>query len=1502
MLGNHTHVAQNNVLADAGFREVHVNNDANEGSNNPNYESFRHKTLRRLVMNDYFPNDLDGVVNLNHNTRNKIMNLFGVEGGFQAGDQIQVCRMRGLGATKRRTGSTNLMNVCNGTCGDDLLANITKLDVGDSQQVDNDGNTHDGIELLIARPLTITGNTKKPFNLCVQDEDFINNNTRSLARIKNDDPKYEGEFSNHCVFIGTVMAQRQKDKKDATQDLKDAKELNDPEAIKNARKNVNVKSNSYKTYFDHKNYKPRTGTPPHVDVLNRYQQYVDANAAGLGINANNGVNPEHLELFALSQNINLLVLKMDIRQWPFTYAGSFHKYVKFNYHHKSEDDNRLLVTLLLDKDEKHVTFVSNLNALLSDRKTIKSCAKCMVVWDPTKKSEHICGEQPRVTTTRRDLSDGGPFATKPLTWVKPDTKKFNARAKTLVVYDLETVTVDDDGKPIPHEPNCVHWTVWRLSDNGKSCSLVKKGDGDLRHFCGYTKEGYDEPPVDIIQRFVYEMTQNPLYKNAIVVAHNGSGYDNRFVLQHLRRSELEGSEITDLNYNDPLIFNGRIYNLHIHKNKLTFRDSYLHITEPLSKLPKMFGFPSEVKGDFPHKFNTNANLRKVIPISEIPLEMWDLENKSDSQAASIKAWYNEKCAENYVWDQTKELNEYCRQDVNILGQALVEYRKSFLDQNIDPLMFNTIASTCQVLYTNKFMPKNLIHQERGQHGESKAGERWICRMSNDDDRILARDCNICCTNARQGELLAEIGMPPCEKCGNGRMTVREVRRKDSKNKGKFYYSPCCQQEGSFCRFIDQGDENDTSEKMDKCKEIEKEHPTIRVNVDAYHKESQTVYRYHGCYYHGCPDCSKAPEIVGNIDGKKKTPQELYARVVAEEEALRENGYTVKTCWGCKDDTPAEYDKCRFSSREALSGGNTSMYKRYKEVFRKKGEYIEGADVCSLYPSVMTFNSFPTATPTVMLGKHFQKDQMQNENLNTFLLRKLKGETRVYIIKYDYTVLPNGPPIPTMTSHVNGKLMFTNLSKREVVKTSTDLLFELRRIDGTTRVDKIHAVAEYDAVDNMFTGYVNTFMRIKFVNGGVKTQEECDQWNEMNQYYGFQITNVTPQECVDNPGKKANAKLCLNNLWGKFCTRDDLPHRKTCRNEAELNEVLFQSHVENARIDYIDTHCDEEANTNRYWVEVAYRKSTPWDSVAKSTNCAIASFVTAGGRFVLHTAKTYLHTSQPLYGDTDSLFYHRDTNDPSHRHLTDDDAKERNITCGANQGGWEFEEPPPDENGKKANKDEWRIVGYACIQPKVYSLRWCKISSEYTDTPIFRDTTKLKGLRLSKHNKKEFTYEKMLAMAKYDKPTSSGCLEGKGVTLKGAGICDAKITTHIDKKLRASNDKRQSQPNGNTRPWEDLHVQAIYILMGNIKSLTLFAIRTWKKLFKHSPSLSGGKRKRQENPEGNKKVARLMATVPITTADFRHRINTRDIRYLLDNGLKAQYDTMKAANEYPILVY
>ena len=175
---------------------------------------------------------------------------------------------------------------------------------------------------------------------------------------------------------------------------------------------------------------------------------------------------------------------------------------------------------------------------------------------------------------RRDFTKGseGEIKDKVLRLEKPEKAIKNILEPTYIIYDFETDTHTDI-----HIPNHVEVDIIKIDDEQthdyKNCLIEKFGIN------GY---GCDVKLCDWL--FTEENSNS-------TVAHNGAGYDNKFILQYCLSKGLvpssfirQGSRVTYMNFN---------------RFNIRFIDSYHFFLQPLKNLSSTYTIDT-LKGYFPH--------------------------------------------------------------------------------------------------------------------------------------------------------------------------------------------------------------------------------------------------------------------------------------------------------------------------------------------------------------------------------------------------------------------------------------------------------------------------------------------------------------------------------------------------------------------------------------------------------------------------------------------------------------------------------------------------------------------------------------------------------------------------------------------------------------------------------------------------------------------------------------------------------------------------------------
>lgn len=208
----------------------------------------------------------------------------------------------------------------------------------------------------------------------------------------------------------------------------------------------------------------------------------------------------------------------------------------------------------------------------------------------------------------------------------------------------------------------------------------------------------------------------PQHDNAVVMAHNGRGYDYYPIFRYLIT---QGIMPTYIRRGTKLLC------MQVQLNRCTVRfiDSLSFMQVALSQLPKMFGVSNICKGDFPHLFNTPANwhYKGDIPALECFMPSMLTQNKH----AALVEWHN---AFDEEWVFQKEIHKYCKMDVTILKTCCLAFQNIFFKTTgVDPFAYITISAACMAVFKSRFLRPNTIavlYKDRNMN-TSRASTRFM---------------------------------------------------------------------------------------------------------------------------------------------------------------------------------------------------------------------------------------------------------------------------------------------------------------------------------------------------------------------------------------------------------------------------------------------------------------------------------------------------------------------------------------------------------------------------------------------------------------------------------------------------------------------------------------------------------------------------------------------------------------------------------------------------------
>ena len=192
------------------------------------------------------------------------------------------------------------------------------------------------------------------------------------------------------------------------------------------------------------------------------------------------------------------------------------------------------------------------------------------------------------------------------------------------------------------------------------------------------------------------------------------------------------------------------------------------------------------------------------------------EAMSVKDRAEFDLWHDEKVAKGVQFDFQKELVEYCESDVQLVKQGCLQFKDMFEElTGFNPFDHVAIASACnRDLRQNRMEPNTIasepLHRWRRLTNQSHVAREWL----HWEDHCLRKTLNDTITlEEREQHNLMDAAEP------------------DYRNP---LYTPRLQ-------YVDNG--------------VEYRIPHSHYTVDGYDAETNTVYEFQGCYWHGCPKCS-----------------------------------------------------------------------------------------------------------------------------------------------------------------------------------------------------------------------------------------------------------------------------------------------------------------------------------------------------------------------------------------------------------------------------------------------------------------------------------------------------------------------------------------------------------------------------------------------------------------------------------------------------------------------
>nr|CAD2192199.1 unnamed protein product [Meloidogyne enterolobii] len=843
----------------------------------------------------------------------------------------------------------------------------------------------------------------------------------------------------------------------------------------------------------------------------------------------------------------------------------------------------------------------------SNCRQTRQCGKCGVIWsmknykrEQTKK--HVCGQRWCQICRQFHSMDRGCY-------IRPLELKKSTHYR-LITFDFEA-TQNEIIKEITkeerrlHKVNFIAATVtctkcmeddqlWRspLKQNGKSCTICGSNRSITFSHRPFTQTTVDQkivtptPLKEFIDWILFKL--NPQY-TTMAFSHNGGRYDMIMVFKEIYLKGVVPSMIRRGN---------KLYELKIPRNnkcnEVIFRDSFNLCPVALGKLVGAFGLQITEKQFFPHLANIPENYNKILP--QLPPKTDYLYGGMPPEKQNeFDKWYEEEKNQQFNLDEA--LAEYCTNDVQILTEALIAFRKKFTE---------------------------ISKQKNTKPGVASEGIDIL-----KDAMTIASACmKHFRLNHLQPEHLAIVPEKGYENCDNQSELALKYLQWYEETSGvpiKTAHS--------------EGGEHVVAGKY---------------KVDGYIQAEDRAIEVNGCVWHACQKCfgNELDKILPNGKTVAETREDDAKRL----EIIKKYIKNVDIIWECEIHQMLRrnqkmrkafanyHNKGPINIRDCYFGGRTGPLQMYFDA-EKEQHKITYLDFNSLYPSTIATTSFPVGHPKVHVVPLSEQKVYWTRSeqipvkgiLKVFLLPPPQLDVPVIPVKFDERLLfplcrkcsltyPNGANIKDYRCPHNDE-------ERGWVSTVTSIELEEALKVGYT-VTRFYRALNYENWDeNLFKNYVAEFMAMKIhASGfpeGIEGKESEDKFiEECKEKFGIELQK---EKMVPDKAMRYISKLMLNSLWGRFSLRNTLSKSVITDSPDELREYYYNKSIELQSVDKLT----EEA------VIITYKTKDEFITEHDTSNIVISLWTTSAARIRLLKAMQKVAGTLDcnlLYGDTDSILF------------------------------------------------------------------------------------------------------------------------------------------------------------------------------------------------------------------------------------------------------------------------
>ena len=544
-------------------------------------------------------------------------------------------------------------------------------------------------------------------------------------------------------------------------------------------------------------------------------------------------------------------------------------------------------------------------------------------------------------------------------------------------------------------------------------------------------------------------------------------------------------------------------------DSVRFIDSLNFFQMPLSSFPATFNLEQKMKGFFPHLFNVPENMSYVGPVP--PQHYYMPESMTLKTKEAFDKFYENAQAPVTRFDFKNELLLYCQSDVELLKLGCQKFQDIFEQYaNFNPFNKITIASACNKDLRKNCMKKNTIACEplygwNGRQGnQSLIALEWLCWL-NYEKRLQVIE----------------------------NMSVEEHEMHDDMAKYDVNYD----------------DPRQRDQIQHERNGGEHAYPRLRGSVDGYEENTNIVYQFHGCYWHGCPTCFKnRTQEHRRLGGRRMC--DAYEATKKKTQELKSLGYIVIEMWECQWDAyKKNHPDCQkyvdtlhfvkpLDPRDAFFGGRTNAAKLYHKC--GPTEKIRYIDFTSLYPYINKTKEYPLNHPVIFC-------QPETTDISHFFgIAKVRIEA------------PFGLYNPVLPMRAENKLLFPLCQacvNEQLQKPVTERVpycehyHDQREFVGTWCTPELKKAVEmgyeikeiyevhhfHEHPPGLFKEYINKWLKIKQQASGWPKwcTTEAFKQKYIDDYYEKEGIKLEYDKIIPNDGLRNIAKLMLNSMWGKF---------------------------------------------------------------------------------------------------------------------------------------------------------------------------------------------------------------------------------------------------------------------------------------------------------------------------------------------------------------------------------